>query len=71
MLIDQIELLSSKCGDNIESILYDIQYRASKGCNRWEGIVISKEVFNYFKNQGFTVTRSSLTPLLITISWKN
>lgn len=70
MLIDQIQILSTKCGDTIESILYDIQYRASKGYTKWEGIVLSKEIFNYFKNQGFTVVRSKLTPLLITISWK-
>ena len=71
MLIDLFKVLSSEKGDGIETILYEMQVLAAKGCTKWSGIVtenISK-VINFFETEGFTVTKSSIIPLLITISW--
>lgn len=71
MLIDLFKVLSSKKRGKIETILYEMQVLAAKGCTKWSGIVtenISK-IINFFEKEGFTVTKSNITPLLITISW--
>lgn len=71
MLIDLFKVLSSEKGDGIETILYEMQALAAKGCTKWSGFVIenTSKVINFFETEGFTVTKSNITPLFITISW--
>ncbi len=73
MLADQVKLLSTRGGNKIETILYEINFLAAKGCTKWSGVITEgvSRIVNFFESEGFTVTKSKISPLLITISWND
>lgn len=73
MIKNLFKVLSSQGVGKIEAILYEMKYLASQGCTKWSGIITKdiNDTLCYFESQGFTVTKSNLTPLLVTISWSN
>ena len=65
------EIIDLKNCTLFDKIMYNIQYLSCYGCTCWTGFVIenTSEIIKKFEQLGFTVTKSKVSCLLITISW--